>query len=762
MKWGFLNERPILLGMGHFNAQRGGLNRYFLDEVTALRQRGAEPAALVSGLGGEHVRGTREGGLLAQRVLAYFQAVPRPVAGRVVDSHFALFTALPLALGRLRRAYLVSHFQGPWAEEARAEGDDNELHYKFRRGLERFVYLRARELVVLSSAFRDILIYDYRVLPSRISVVAPGVDLEHFAVLSSSSARDITALPHGRAVGLAVRRLAHRMGLDVLLRAWAALPGDPLLLLAGDGEARVPLEALRDELGLQERVRFLGRVSDEELPQLYAAADFTVVPSVALEGFGLIVLESLACGTPVIASDTGGMAEVLPDLDHSLLVPPGDIDALVARLRQAIQEPNSLPSAERCREFAERFAWPEVVDRLLDVFARARAQPPDRPFRVVYLLHSAALSGGELALVRLLQAMPDVQGHVILGERGPLERVLAAAGIDFEVMAMRGADARRDELGGRGAARSAVQSARYVARLTRRLRQLKPDLVHTNTLKAALYGGVAARAARIPVIVHVRDRLTSDYLPTNLVTVARGAVRVLPDAVIANSRATAAALRLPDGVDLTVVASPGPAVVGERPARAGRPLTVAAVGRLASWKGQDVAIRAFASAFAGGPELLHVAGAALFGEQAYAEGLRTLVDELGVVGQVVFEGHVEDVQALLVRCDVLVHTSVLPEPFGNVVVEGMAAGCAVVASDGGGPAEIISHDVDGLLTPMGDVSTLADTLRRLRDDASLVARLAQSGTGKSREYRPERAAEAVREVYLRVLRRHQKATVQGA
>src|SRR4029077_8245672 len=108
---------------------------------------------------------------------------------------------------------------------------------------------------------------------------------------------------------------------------------------AGEGPERAPLEALASRLGISSSVRFLGRVDDETLVACYQAANVSVVPTVALEGFGLTVLEALACGTPVIATDAGGMPEGLAPLDPTLIVPAGDAPSLAQRLETALLDP---------------------------------------------------------------------------------------------------------------------------------------------------------------------------------------------------------------------------------------------------------------------------------------------------------------------------------------------------------------------------------------------------------------------------------------
>ena len=129
------------------------------------------------------------------------------------------------------------------------------------------------------------------------------------------------------------------MGLDVLLDAWSelegVLPEGSTLLLVGDGPLREQLSERAARSPLAGRVRVLGRVSDAELIDAYRAADVAVVPTIALEGYGLVVLEAAACGTPSVVSDVGGLAEAALELDRSLLVAPGDAGRWRARLQQA-------------------------------------------------------------------------------------------------------------------------------------------------------------------------------------------------------------------------------------------------------------------------------------------------------------------------------------------------------------------------------------------------------------------------------------------
>ena len=138
-----------------------------------------------------------------------------------------------------------------------------------------------------------------------------------------------------------------------------------------------------------------------------------------------------------------------------------------------------------------------------------------------------------------------------------------------------------------------------------------------------------------------------------------------------------------------------------------RPFTVAVVGRIAPWKRQDLFLRAFAKAFADGDEVALVVGSALFGEDAFEAEMRALASDLGIAQRVTFTGFRDDVADLLSEVDVLVHTSTIPEPFGQVVVQGMAAGLRVIASAEGGPASFVTHGVDGILCEPKDVQSYA-------------------------------------------------------
>jgi glycosyltransferase involved in cell wall biosynthesis len=385
---------------------------------------------------------------------------------------------------------------------------------------------------------------------------------------------------------------------------------------------------------------------------------------------------------------------------------------------------------------------------------------PASKLRVVFIDHVARLSGGELALLHLLPALSsEIDMHVILGEDGPLVTRLRDAGISAEVMPLpaRLRDVRKEKVRLPGLGPSALLPIpAYVRRLSRRLAALDADLVHTNSLKAALYGGTAARLARVPAVWHVRDRIAVDYLPRGGVALVRAASRVLPSFVVANSRATLATL--PENARSRVIYNPVVAPdsveqLGRLRASRSTEIAVGVVGRLASWKGQNVFLDAFAAGFRGTAVRGRIIGSAMFGEHAYEGALREQVERLGISSQIEFRGFREDVWEELGELDIFVHCSVTPEPFGQVVLEAMAAGVPVIAAGAGGPAELITDGVDGLLTTPGDVGELAAALRRLHDDPPLRNELARAAKERSLEFTPERTAARLLAVYRQIARR---------
>lgn len=200
-----------------------------------------------------------------------------------------------------------------------------------------------------------------RVPEDRWHVVPNGIDPAEFHPMDGPTDLDVP-----ETFLLFVGRLVPYKGLSVLLRAMAEARIQVPLVIVGDGPLRPALERSARSLGLD--VRFLGRVADGVLPRLYSQATLTLLPSVnRQEAFGISLLESMACGTPVVASSLPGVAALAAE--GGLVAPPGDTDRLAEAIRTALDS-DELPRGQALADrIHARYSWDAVTDRLIDVYA---------------------------------------------------------------------------------------------------------------------------------------------------------------------------------------------------------------------------------------------------------------------------------------------------------------------------------------------------------------------------------------------------------
>lgn len=222
---------------------------------------------------------------------------------------------------------------------------------------------RAQVLVVLSEYSRGLLSRIDDELASAAVRLPCGVDTERFAPDDRDRARAELGIPPETRLVFTVRRLVPRMGLSELLDAAALLSDvDSLLVaVAGGGELEHDLRTRSRRLGLDGRVRFLGRVSETDLPLWYRAANLFVLPTLAHEGFGLVTAEALASGTPVVGTPVGATPELLSPLEPALVAD----DVTPAALADAVRRGLRLDSSEfrsKVHAYAtERFSWDRAI-----------------------------------------------------------------------------------------------------------------------------------------------------------------------------------------------------------------------------------------------------------------------------------------------------------------------------------------------------------------------------------------------------------------
>lgn len=362
---------------------------------------------------------------------------------------------------------------------------------------------------------------------------------------------------------------------------------------------------------------------------------------------------------------------------------------------------------------------------------------------------SKVLGGAEVNLVELL-AHPAVPERwdvtVACSPDSPLDQALAARGIRREPYGF--APALNElRLVGRGFApmaklRGMLELRRASQKLSGLLDSIRPDAVLTPTNKDHFAAGSAAKPLGIPSVWWVNDLLTPDFFSWPVRRVFTSRARSLATRLLPVSQAGAEALvqegipshritPIPNGIPLARYAR-----TATRPLRVevglhrGEPL-IGVVGRITPWKGQDLFVQiANAWAKAGRSGRFVVIGRAFNEDEAYEARVRAAVSAAGLGSRVHFVPFQSDIAAALSSLDVLLHTSLKPEPFGRVVIEAMAAGTPVIAARAGGIPGILTHGVDGLMANPGDVQDYVRQLALLTEDPGLGDRLSAAALKK--------------------------------
>ncbi|YAF95143.1 MAG: glycosyltransferase family 4 protein [Nodularia sp. CChRGM 3473] len=288
-----------------------------------------------------------------------------------INLHFALYS-FPILDLLPKGVPITFNFHGPWASESQQETVNSKLSIWLKRWIEQNTYNRCDRFIVLSKAFGNILHQQYQVPWSKIHIIPGGVNIHWFQPnLSPQEACKQLNWPDNRRILFTSRRLVHRVGIDKLLQALAIIKPqvpDVWLAIAGRGHLQATLQQQVQELGLEDNVKFLGFLPEAQLPIAYQAAELTVMPSQSFEGFGLAIIESLACGTPVLCTPVGGMPEILSSFSPDLITTSTEASAIAEKLAQILLGKLSIPARQDCRHYAvTNFDWQQVAQQVRQI-----------------------------------------------------------------------------------------------------------------------------------------------------------------------------------------------------------------------------------------------------------------------------------------------------------------------------------------------------------------------------------------------------------
>jgi D-inositol-3-phosphate glycosyltransferase len=301
----------------------------------------------------------------------------------VIHSHYWMSGLAAASLSDLWAGTPILHMFHTLGEmKNRIARSDSEREGAYRIEGEKRVLKRADRFIVATEAEKAQLQWLYKADLNKMEIIPPGVDVSHFYPIPQDEARQYIGLePHQRMV-LFVGRIEPLKGVDTLLRAMSCLKFQsvihPVYLAIIGGEPGADpdemtaemarLQKLCDDLAMGQTVVFLGKRAQDTLPYYYSAAEVLVMPSF-YESFGMVALEAMACGTPVIASQVGGLAFLVRDGETGFHVPEGDPAALCDKLTLLLSDQELLERMGKCAaEYAQGYNWEKIAAQIVDVY----------------------------------------------------------------------------------------------------------------------------------------------------------------------------------------------------------------------------------------------------------------------------------------------------------------------------------------------------------------------------------------------------------
>lgn len=261
--------------------------------------------------------------------------------------------------------------------------EEREGEYRLEGELE--VLALSDRIVAATQAEMAQLLWLYQADTSKIVIIPPGVDISHFYPIPEDEAKEFIGIPPCERMLLFVGRIEPLKGIDTLMQAIAVMKpnnlrvclsvigGEPEVGSEMENDEMVRLQDLRQNIGLDDLVAFLGKRRQDTLPYYYSAADVVVLPSF-YESFGMVALEAMACGTPVVVSQVGGLAFLVQDGDTGFTVPVDDPNALAERLTELLENPDlHQRMGKRAVEFAQDYAWEVIAKRIARLYNNALA-----------------------------------------------------------------------------------------------------------------------------------------------------------------------------------------------------------------------------------------------------------------------------------------------------------------------------------------------------------------------------------------------------
>jgi len=302
----------------------------------------------------------------------------------LIHSHYWMSGIVGIQLKKDWQVPLINMFHTLVQMKNRVARNENEIEGQYRLEGEMNVIQNADAIIAATQAEKSQLEFLYQTNSKKIHIIPPGVNTSRFYPIAKDEAKSVINIPIDQQMILFVGRIEPLKGLDVLLRALAILKDSGLFsccphylaVIGGDTDISEPemnvemahLQDLRKELCLEDLVVFLGKRSQDTLPYYYSAAEVVVMPS-HYESFGMVALEAMACGTPVIASQVGGLAYLIQDNVTGFVVPDSEPEGLANKISMLLQDKNLREKFGRQgAEYSKDYSWENIADKVIDLY----------------------------------------------------------------------------------------------------------------------------------------------------------------------------------------------------------------------------------------------------------------------------------------------------------------------------------------------------------------------------------------------------------
>ena len=316
----------------------------------------------------------------------------------LIHSHYWMSGMAATSLRESWNVPIIQMFHTLGKMKNRIARNPEEMEGDYRLEGEQQVLDAVDRVVVATPAEQEQLELLYRADPDKLVIIPPGVDTSHFFPIPTDESREYIGIDPQDHMLLFVGRIEPLKGIDTLLKAFALLQeqgvirccdqylviigGNPSGDQNGMNKEMERLQRMCIEIGIHDLVLFLGQRSQSSLPYYYSAADMVVMPS-HYESFGMVALEAMACGTPVVASQVGGLAYLVKDGVTGFVVPSDDANALSEQLKRLLLDENLRRRLGRqAAEYAQDYDWAKITRQIVALYQDTlEKQPAAQPVR---------------------------------------------------------------------------------------------------------------------------------------------------------------------------------------------------------------------------------------------------------------------------------------------------------------------------------------------------------------------------------------------